>query len=292
MKEAQMMAISAVAVVLSIIAIGSAVILKPTATIGAGAVGSNELADNSVTGAKVADGTITDADIVSGGISRIADGAITLAKLAADAIVSLENIADNSITSINIQDGTITDADISSTAAIDPSKLATYPFGLDDLATDSVNSAKVVDNSITSADIQDGTIQTEDIAENALTQTAENFADAVAITTQEEPNYENLDSARIDITTDNSPVLILFSGVFSNNIAGRRVRVGLVIDGNLYITATRTGTSVGASDPFVLAFNCMPTLSAGPHTIQVIWWVDIGQGTAYNRTLDIVELKR
>jgi len=75
-------------------------------------------------------------------------------------------------------------------------------------------------------------------------------------------------------------------------VAGGRVRIGLVIDGNLYITATRTGTSANANDPFVLAFNCMSSLSAGSHTIQVIWWVTIGQGSAYNRTLDVVELKR
>lgn len=125
------------AIIISLVAIASAIILKPTPTIGTGDVGTNELADGSVTGEKIADGAITDADIVAGGISRIADGAVgsdqiadgavTLQKLAeslVDMITGVENIADNSITSAKIRDGTITNADISPDANIDPGKIS------------------------------------------------------------------------------------------------------------------------------------------------------------------------
>ena len=143
MKETQMMAISIVAVVLSVVAITSAVILRPTTSTGAG---TSELADNSVTGAKITDGTIKDADITPEGISKIAnssigsnqiiDNSITLQDLSSIvvAVISgLENIADNSITSAKIADGTITSDDIGSGA-------------------------------VTSSDIADGTITTGDLA--------------------------------------------------------------------------------------------------------------------------------
>lgn len=269
------MPIAIVAVIISVVAIASAVVLKPTVAIGAGAVGGNELADNSVTSGKIVDGTIRTEDIAEGVIAEFA-------------------IPDNSITSAKIQNGTITNVDISPTAAIALSKLATYPFGLADLAANSVDDTKIVDGSVTSTDIQDGTIQTTDMAAGALTQTAENFGTAVDTTTTVWSFLDDLDEARLMITTGNNPVLIVFSGVFSDNTAGGRVRILLDIDGGIYAHATRTGTSAAAGDPFALTFSCMPTLSAGTHTIQVKWCVmGAGQeGSAYNRVLDVIELKR
>ena len=59
-KKGNISMITAVlAIVISIIAVISGVFLNPLAAIEAGSVGENELADNSVTGSKIADGTIT-----------------------------------------------------------------------------------------------------------------------------------------------------------------------------------------------------------------------------------------
>jgi parallel beta-helix repeat protein len=146
MNGTPIIAISVVAIILSAVAVTSAVVLKPTPMIGAGAVGANELADNSVTGDKIASGTITDADIASAGVSKIANNAVGSGQIAdnsialqdlssalATAITGVENIADNSITSAKIADGTITSDDIGSGA-------------------------------VTSSDIADGTITTGDLA--------------------------------------------------------------------------------------------------------------------------------
>jgi len=250
MEKSTPMAIAAV--IISVIAITSTIVLRPTLEIGAGAVGTNELADSSVTSPKILDGTIQTIDIAPGVITELA-------------------IEDNSITSAKILDGTIVDADIT-TAGI----------------------SRIADDAVTSAKILDGTIQTIDIAAGALTKTAENFGTAIDNTIASWVSFEDLDEAGVEITTDNNPVLIMFSGVFSNNTAGGRVRILLHVDGIFYGHATRTGTSAAAGDPFVLAFNCMPTLSAGTHTVQVVWCVMApGQvGSAYNRVLNVIELKR
>jgi len=129
MNGTPIIAISVVAVILSAVAVTSAVVLKPTPTIGAGAVGNNELANNSVTGGKIASGTITNTNIANNavGSGQIADNSITMSDLSSDVttvITGVENIADNSITSAKIVDGTITDSDIASGAAINPSKIS------------------------------------------------------------------------------------------------------------------------------------------------------------------------
>jgi hypothetical protein len=91
------------------------------------------IAPNAVNSAKIADGSIVDADI--SGTAAIAYSKLNLA---------------GSIVTGDIVDGTITDADISGTAAIAYSKL--------DLAS-----------SIVTGDIVDGTIATADLANNAVT---------------------------------------------------------------------------------------------------------------------------
>ena len=73
MKENISMGTAVLAIVISIIAITSTVLVKPVSTISAGSVSGNELADNSVTSSKVAPNTLTDEDISDNGISRIAE---------------------------------------------------------------------------------------------------------------------------------------------------------------------------------------------------------------------------
>ncbi len=149
------MPIAIVAVTFSIIAIVLSMTLRPTLEIGAGAVGTDELANNSVTSDKVADSVITDADIVSAGISRIADNSITLGMLTPEAKTGIENIADSSITSEKIADGAIMDADIAAGASISPSKISGTAWtstndgawsGLDADIVDGINSSQFLRN--------------------------------------------------------------------------------------------------------------------------------------------------
>ncbi len=132
------MPIAIAAVVISIVAVLSgvaAIFMKPTPTIGAGDVGTNELADDAVTGAKIADGTITGTDI--------SDGSVTMSDLSSDvtdAITGVENIADNSITSAKIQDGTITSADL---AAEVLAQMLSLPIATENIADGAVTEPKL-----------------------------------------------------------------------------------------------------------------------------------------------------
>lgn len=107
-----------------------------------------------VTSARIADGTLVDADVspvagiaysklnlvnsvqnsdlVANSVttSKVANGTITTSKLADDSVTSIK-IVDGSVASADILDGTITNADISPTAAIATSKIS----GLGSLAT-------------------------------------------------------------------------------------------------------------------------------------------------------------
>ena len=151
--------IALVAFILSIAAISSAFLVSPS-SLSASAVGTSELANNSVTGQKVADGTITDSDIEPIGISRIKAKSITGAQIVnytislthltselADIITGTFDIADNSVTSEKIKNGTITE---------------------DDLAGDSVTSTKIKDGEVKSSDIATDAVTSLEIANNAV----------------------------------------------------------------------------------------------------------------------------
>jgi len=160
-KKGNISMITAVlAIVISIIAVVSGVFLNPLAAIDAGGVGENELADNSVTSGKIADGTITDEDINNAGISKILDGSITMGDFSSavtDVITGVAEIANDSITSEKIANETIITAD---------------------LANDSVTSEKIVNDTITSSDIASGAVESSEIATGAV-DTGELADDAV-----------------------------------------------------------------------------------------------------------------
>ena len=131
--------------VLDATSLGSAVVsssLTSVGTIGTGVwngtpITTAYIADSSVTSAKIANGTIVDADVN-------ASAAIGLSKLATGSLPTGITIA-----SANIVDGTIVDTDINASAAIGLSKLATgtLPTGI------TVASANIVDGTIVDADI-------------------------------------------------------------------------------------------------------------------------------------------
>ncbi|HEY3430709.1 MAG TPA: hypothetical protein VGK39_08540, partial [Cyclobacteriaceae bacterium] len=134
-----------------------------------------DLADGSVTTAKVVDGTLITADL--------ADGSVTTAKIL-DATIATADLADGSVTTAKITDGTLTNADVSTSAAIAVSKVAAGTNGQVLLTTagvptwsampaasgtaggdltgaypnptvtnDAITTAKILDGAITNADI-------------------------------------------------------------------------------------------------------------------------------------------
>lgn len=158
--------------ILSIIAIILSVVLtQPTLT--TGSVGLEELANDSVTSSKIADGAITDYDISDDGISKIAPLAITgsnifnnaiklihLSPEVTNAITSSAEVANNSITSEKIKDYSIDAIDIKNNSItkdkipvdeIGSSEIAEGAVGASEIASDSVDTADIADDAITYA---------------------------------------------------------------------------------------------------------------------------------------------
>ncbi len=81
-----------------------------------GADQARTVADNGVTSASIATGTITSSDFAAGAVATvaIADGAVNSAKIFDGSIVAAD-LAANAVTSAKIADGSITDADINPT---------------------------------------------------------------------------------------------------------------------------------------------------------------------------------
>jgi hypothetical protein len=94
------------------------------------------------------------------------------------------------------------------------------------------------------------------------------------------------------MTTGANPVLIIFSGTFSNNTAGGDVRIELMVDYTAYGATWRKGISSNANEAFTLSFSYILTLPAGSHTFGIEWGVETGQGTHHRSTITVIELKR
>jgi len=128
---------------------------------------SESIADNSVTSAKIVDGTIATADLANSSVTSVKiadgnvgnadlfDGGVTSAKIADGTIVS-GDLADNSVTTSKILDATIVTADLAN-GTVTSAKIGDGNVTTADLADNSVTTAKIVDGTVSAADIQDRT---------------------------------------------------------------------------------------------------------------------------------------
>lgn len=132
-------------------------------------VDTPNIADNAVTSAKIADGTIQSGDIGAGQIktTNIEDAAVTGTKIASE-----------TITSANIQNGTIQSADIGSgeihetniaNDAVTNDKVADNAIGTAQLINDAVNGDKIADDAIGNEHIADDAVHTEQILDGSVT---------------------------------------------------------------------------------------------------------------------------
>jgi hypothetical protein len=136
------------------------------------------VAANAITSAKIADGTIVDADVsptAAIAYSKIAGTPTSLPPSGAaggDLTGTYPNptVAANAITSAKIADGTIVNADISPTAAIAYSKLAlTNSIVTSDLTNGSVTTAKLADSAVSGLKLGTAAVNTAHIADGAVT---------------------------------------------------------------------------------------------------------------------------
>lgn len=160
----------------------------PAADIANDAIVTEKILDGAVTSAKIANGTIVDADVnTSAAIAKtkIAGTAVTLADtgtvtstMIANGTIVEADLADGAVTSAKIADGTIVAGDLASNsvttvkitdANVTTAKLADSAVTTEKIADANVTAAKLAANSVASANIIDGTITTGDIADSAIT---------------------------------------------------------------------------------------------------------------------------
>jgi hypothetical protein len=169
-----------------------AILTKTNSSIPTEIIGTSNLADGSVTnaklgadsvnGAKIADDSIDSEHYVDGSIdtAHIANSQITVDKMAANSVNS-DQYVDGSIDLIHLSadsvNGTkIADDSINSEhyvdGSIDTAHIANSQITLDKMASDSVNSSKIVDGSIVNADVNaSAAIDATKIADGTVTST-------------------------------------------------------------------------------------------------------------------------
>ena len=166
-------------------------------------VDTSQLADSSITSAKIVDGTIATADIADDAVTsakiadativagNIATDTITATQIAADAVGSSElannavdtaAIADDAVTSAKIADATIVAGNLAD-GAVTSAKILDGTIATADIADDAVTSAKIADATIVAGNIANNTITATQIAADAVgsSELADNAVDTAAI---------------------------------------------------------------------------------------------------------------
>lgn len=234
-------------------------IVKTTDT---GTVSTGMIADSAVTSAKIADGTIVNADIsgtaaiaysklaLTGSItsSDITDGTIVNADINTTAAIAATKIAGTAVTqadtgtvtSAMIANGTIVDADINSSAAIAKTKISGTAITAADTGT--VTSTMILDGTIVNGDINDAAaIAATKIAGTAVTQ-----ADTGTVTSTMIANGTIVD-ADVSATAAIAKSKLNLGGTITS---------ADIVDGTIVATDIADGTITAAkmvSDPYARA---------------------------------------
>ncbi|MBR5354582.1 MAG: hypothetical protein IK122_00460 [Alphaproteobacteria bacterium] len=133
-------------------------------------------------------------EVVAGGIdtTQLADGAVTTAKLDADAVTNAK-LADNAVQTENIVDGNVTAAKLASDS-VTTVKIVDGNVTAAKLASDSVTTAKIVDGNVTKAKLAQGVQDSLALADSALQQSAlADYATKAQVTA-------NIDAATASVT--------------------------------------------------------------------------------------------
>jgi len=227
-----------------------------------------------ITGAMIANGTIQSANIENGAIDTIdlADNSVTGDKIA-DATIVEGNLASGSVTSDKIAAGTIVDGDINASAGIDKTKIAGTAVTLTDTGT--IATAMIADSAVTSDKIANGTIVDADInASAAIAQSKVDgltsdlalkaplanptFTGTVSGVTKAHVGLSNVDDtsdANKPISTATQTALdakaSLSGAIFTGSV---EIDQNLTVDGNLTVTGTTTTvntTNFTTADPLI-----------------------------------------
>jgi hypothetical protein len=121
-------------------------------------IGTKQIKDNAVTGAKIRNGTVRNIDLARNSVvtSKIVAGAVTGLQIK-NASVGNADLGNDSVTSSRVRGGAITNTDLGNDS-VTSGKLRAAAVGNSDLADGSVSGSKVADSSLTAADIKDGEV--------------------------------------------------------------------------------------------------------------------------------------
>ena len=139
------------------------------ANIANAAIGSDQIASDAITNAKIAIDAIQANVIAAGAIERtaIADNAVDTAKIAIDAIQG-DVIAAGAITETKIEDDAISTNKLSANAVV-ASKIAAGAITANEIATGTITAAEMLAGTITANEIASNTITAAEILANTIT---------------------------------------------------------------------------------------------------------------------------
>jgi hypothetical protein len=234
---------------------GTNVVWAPASGVGAGSIGTTELADAAVTEAKLADAAVGSAKVADGavGSAKLANLAVTTQKIDAVAVTS-DKIADASITGAKIADAAVTTAKLGP-AAVTGTELADASVGLakidvsgglDDqvlsisggaavwsdagsgLSPGSVGETELADNAVSPAKIQTGAVTAGKIFDGAVG----NAALADGAVDNSKIALGSIDpTTRLDVTGASDGHILVFSGgllTWTNAIPGDLTVTGTI----------------------------------------------------------------
>jgi hypothetical protein len=160
----------------------------PRIRIDAGVVGTEQLADGSVTVDKIGNSAVTDNKIATSAVTeskiqnnavsegKIQTGAVTESKIGANAVtagkiasgaVTAEKIANGAVTGEKIADGAVTTEKIAN-GAVTTEKIANGAVVTEKIADGAVTSAKIGNNAVTADKIDDAAVVIEKIRDGAV----------------------------------------------------------------------------------------------------------------------------
>ena len=236
------------------------------------------IAGTGVTTAKIVDGAITSAKIANGTIveADIADSAITSIKIA-NGTVTGTDIATGTITSSNILDGTIAAGDIAD-GAITSAKILDGTIVEGDIANGAITSAKIADNTIVAGDIADATITSAKIA--ASTIAAGNIADATITSAKIAASTITGGNIALD-TVSFGNIVEISDNVILGNKSGTTANVSSITCTDLGFSILETETALGVRTLLGLGTRATQPSSAVNITGGSITNVSIS-GISYN----------
>jgi hypothetical protein len=275
-----------------------------TSKIAEGAIITVKLDDGSVTSAKILDGSLNTVDLMDGSVTsiKVSDGAITETKIAegvvtseklADGSVTVQKVADEAIVTAKLADSTITSAKILNGAVI-----------AEDLADGSILTVKIADGAVTTNKIADGAVTTPKIANGAVTDT-KLASDAIpyfatynaSLVSTQSTSFADVPETALNITLNRkSNLIIMFNAEAWVDGAGDSLYVRALV--NSTVANPDSGsltlfTTAGESQHGSYAVNFyLENVEAGAYTVKIQWTEQLGASLAHmgDRTLHVIAL--